>query len=472
MSYLVYLTLFPPVILGILLVAWLAVPTRKGNILLFLSLGVPAGFGVVSLLQFLWSLIFNPSNPAFFALEFLTIIILGYLNWKQREQLRLFLPNLKRVTRLEWVTGGVFFLIAIFGLIAFINFTNANPHGRYDAWAIWNVRARMLARAGIFWKTVFVPQVFHADYPLLVPFSIAHSWLMAGTESIRIPQAIAGLFTFCTAGILAGGLREFQKRENAWVAGMFVICLPWFIYNGSRQIADIPQAACILASLISLSLFLHSTEKSHNWLVLSGLFAGISAWVKNEGQLFLLLYLFILSVAAFTLYWKNGIVSLFKYLCFGLILPLLVIGLFKTTLAPANDVVNTHILDQSLSLFLSMDRYREILRIYNLFHISFGGLQIPFLLIITIAFLFMNPRITRENKKPVFLVLGILLLQWIGYFVIYLITPHDLSDHVNQSYDRLLLHLYPSLLFVVFLMATPLSNLVNPSKTDQDTPAV
>ncbi len=91
------------------------------------------------------------------------------------------------VSKLEWFVGGIFLIVAAIGLISFINYTIANPHGRYDAWAIWNVRARMLARAGDHWKTIFIPQVFHADYPLLIPMTIAHSWMMAGTESQRIP---------------------------------------------------------------------------------------------------------------------------------------------------------------------------------------------------------------------------------------------------------------------------------------------
>lgn len=472
MSYLVYLTLIPPFILGILLVAWLTLPSRQGNILLLSSLGVPVGFGVVSLIHFIWSLIFDPANPGFFLVEFLFITLLIYLNWKHRKYLASILPDINRVSKLEWIMAGLFILIAIIGLIIFINFTTANPHGRYDAWAIWNVRARMLARAGIYWKTVFVPQVFHADYPLLLPFSIAHSWLMAGTESVRIPQAIAGLFTFSTAGILAGALREFQKKENAWVAGMVLLCLPWFIYNGSRQFADIPQAACILASLVSLSLFLRNEGNSNRWLILSGLLAGISAWVKNEGQLFLLVYIAILGVAAFFIFPQKGWLSFFKHLMIGLLLPLVVLGIFKTLLAPANDVINSETMTRSLSMLFSMDRYREILSNYHSFHRTFGGLTFPFPIVFIISILLMKPRITAENKATFCIIMAILVFQWIGYFAIYLITPHNLANHINTSYERLLLHLYPSILMAAFLLTSPLSDLLKRPEIEQDTPAV
>jgi hypothetical protein len=37
-----------------------------------------------------------------------------------------------------------------------------------------------------------------------------------------------------------------------------------------------------------------------------------------------------------------------------------------------------------------------------------------------------------------------------AYFATYIITPHDLDWHLAFSLDRILLHLYPTLLFVLF----------------------
>jgi hypothetical protein len=43
-----------------------------------------------------------------------------------------------------------------------------------------------------------------------------------------------------------------------------------------------------------------------------------------------------------------------------------------------------------------------------------------------------------------------LLLQLFGYMFIYLLTPYDLAWHVNTSIERLLLHLFPTGLFLFF----------------------
>ena len=46
---------------------------------------------------------------------------------------------------------------------------------------------------------------------------------------------------------------------------------------------------------------------------------------------------------------------------------------------------------------------------------------------------------------------GILGAMLAGYFFVYLTTPHDLAWHVSTSMDRLLIHLWPSMLLAVFL---------------------
>ena len=49
-----------------------------------------------------------------------------------------------------------------------------------------------------------------------------------------------------------------------------------------------------------------------------------------------------------------------------------------------------------------------------------------------------------------------LLLQLAGYFFIYVLSPHDLVWHMRTSQERLLLHLFPSgLMLLFFSLKTP-----------------
>lgn len=472
MSNLVYLTLIPPILLGFLLVAWITLKTGHANLLLILSLGIPSGFGVSACMYFLWSYFLNPSFPGFWAVETLLIAGLLFLNWMQRSLFKSILSNWKKWTWLDWGLFALFVIIFIIGLVSFDAYTKANPHGRYDAWAIWNVRARMIARGGEHWKSVFIPQVFHADYPLLVPLAIARAWVLAGTESQRIPPAIAGLFTFSCAGILPGVLFSLKKRQSAWLAGIILLTTPWFIYFGSLQFADLPLAASILSACASLVLALMDRPSSPRWFALAGLFAGLAGWVKNEGQLFLLVFAISAVVVILFAFQKNERIGLAARLLAGLILPVAVIAIFKLTLAPANDVVDTGNLGQSISQLLSLPRYAEVIAAYRNYPKGFGGWPVQVPLVFLIFWLLMGPVLNQENRAAIFSLGGILALQWIGYFLIFVITPHALQTHINQSYDRLMMHIYPSFLLFLFIFLPPLDRISLQERKPKNPPAV
>ncbi len=460
MSYLVYLTLLPPLLLGFLLAVWITLPSRKINWLFLISIGIPLGFGLTACLLFLWSTIFNPSFPGYWIIEWLLIVCLAFLLWKNRDTIRKNLPEPRKWSWLDWLCASGFLVVIIIGLVAFCDYTNANPHGRYDAWAIWTVRARMLARGGEHWKSVFVPPVFHADYPLLVPLTIARSWIIAGTESQRIPPAVAGLFTFASAGILTGALFSLGKKKLAWLAGAIFLSTPWVIYFGSLQFADLPLAALMLSAVACLCLAFQQGELANRWFILSGIFSGLATWTKNEGQLFLAVFLVVAGLVVFLVFRKNKPFMQLGSLLMGLLLPAVVVLLFKFTLAPANDVVDTGNLSGTFSQLVSLPRYMEVVHALQEYPKGFGGWAAPVPLVFLLFWLVLKPGINNQNKIPILTLSALLIGQWIGYFLIYVITPHGLQIHVNQSYDRLLMHMYPSFLLLLFLFLPPVEELL------------
>jgi hypothetical protein len=472
MTNLVYLSLIPPILLGFLLVVWLTLKTERSNLLFIFSLGIPVGFGIDACLYSLWSYLLNPSFPGFWLVEALLIAVLVFLNWKQRDQFKTLIPDWKKWTWLDWGLAAFFLVVLIIGLVSFDAYTKANPHGRYDAWAIWNVRARMIARGGEHWKSVFIPQVFHADYPLLVPLTIARAWVLAGTESQKIPPAVAGLFTFASAGILPGALLSLRKKQSAWLAGIILLTTPWFVYFGSLQFADLPLAACILSAVSCLCMALMDRLSSLRWFALAALAAGLAAWVKNEGQLFLLVFAVVAAAVFLFSFQKNERLQVLLHAFYGLILPLTILVLFKLTLAPANDVVDTGNLGQSVSQLLSPSRYGEVITAYLHYPKGFGGWALPLPLAFLSFWILMGPKVNKENRAAVFSLAGVLALQWIGYFLIFVITPHALQTHINQSYDRLLMHIYPSFLLFLFLFLPPLDTIAFPWQKSKNTPAV
>jgi hypothetical protein len=465
MSNFVYLTLLPPLLIGFLFTSWLIIPTKKANLLLVFSLSAPIGFGITSCLFFLWSYFFNPGNNWFLLIELGLIATLAYFIWKQKRfNLQFFAGFLKDRYIFHWVLGIIALSIAIIAFYTFINYTKINPHGRYDAWAIWNVRARMLARDVVEWKSVFLPQVFHADYPLLIPLTIALSWIQAGTESMRIPPTIAGFFTFASAGILSGTLFSLKRWNLGWLASIVFLSTPWVIYFGSLQFSDLPLAAYILSASSCFFLALSDEHNPSPWLILAGLSAGFAGWTKNEGQLFLIVFVIVASVFLVMKFKNLSLQNKLIRLGIGLLLPIFVILLFKIDLAPANDVVNTGDLSPALAALIAPGRYLDVLNALMVYPKGFGGWLLPIPAILLSTSVLLLPQFNFKSFSVILPLVLLLLLQWVGYFLIFVITPHQLQVHINQSYDRLLMHLYPTFLLLVFSFLRPFEAFQNPFK--------
>ena len=119
------------------------------------------------------------------------------------------------------------------------------PHGIWDAWAIWNARARFLFRGyPDVWTQAFSPELdwSHPDYPLLVPVSVARAWAYIGGERITVPILLAA--TFC-AGIVATAAMSVSRSATAWrgvLTAVMILASPAFLANAVAQCADIPLA--------------------------------------------------------------------------------------------------------------------------------------------------------------------------------------------------------------------------------------
>ena len=137
----------------------------------------------------------------------------------------------------------------------FISISLILPHGYWDSWGIWNLRARFLFRGGATWAAVLSPLVRHAEYPYLVSASIFRGWAYCGMETTLVPIVFAGLFTFATPALLMASLACVRTISQGIIASLLLLGMPYFITQGAGQYADTPLAFFILATLILIYLY-------------------------------------------------------------------------------------------------------------------------------------------------------------------------------------------------------------------------
>ncbi len=377
------------------------------------------------------------------------------------------LPETRKRSRFEILLAGIFSLELIASAASFILAFLKEPHGRWDAWLIWNMHARFIFRGGDHWRDAFASGLdwSHWDYPLLLPLVIARSWSYMGGESLPVPAVMAFMFNFLTLGLLCSSLCLLRSRSQGYLAAMILMGTPFFIALGASQFADLPLAFFLLTTLALLLFRTRSAAGCTGALILAGAAAALAAWTKNEGLLFLLVVT--ASLFGTTIHAGGGKQALRQTaaLLAGALPVLLIVIYFKLRLAPANDLIAGFSWATLSGRLLDWTRYEAIVRAFFMTGISFTqglidvrvGMHlnpgVVSIILLAVYLLFAGIRIDRGDRPGLLQTGVILLLMLTGYFFVYVMTPLDLTYHLITSLNRLFLQLWPGVILLVFMIA-------------------
>jgi hypothetical protein len=161
------------------------------------------------------------------------------------------------------------------------------PYGHWDAWAIWNLKAKFLHAGTEAWRGVFSEVVAHAhpDYPLLLPLTVARLWSWAGHESPRLAELLSVLLALLALVTLVSLVGAVRGRAAGAFAGLLLLAVPRFAEHAGYQLADLPLSANLVGALGVLAWLPSGAPGSPRLYVLAGLLAGAGAWTKSEGGL-------------------------------------------------------------------------------------------------------------------------------------------------------------------------------------------
>lgn len=333
------------------------------------------------------------------------------------------------------------------------------PHGLWDAFNYWNLKAKLISRAPGDWPLLFHQMIsddFHPDYPLLQTGYVARCWLFMKNESVWGPIVVSSIFTFCTIGLLASSVRILTNKINGLIAGLILLATPFYMTMGDSQYADNTVGFFYLATVVLLTFARKEPSNKPLLFIATGIMAGLSAWSKNEGLLFIAC-LFCSQI--FLLFFKNyrELFMELKYLFLGMLPVLILIAYHKIAIAPPNDIVSAQGM-QTLVKIGDYSRYKTIFKWWLEQFKTFGKwvLNPWWLFLFGILYKGIDFKKNRNNLIS-FLILLILMLM--GFFFIYIISPLDLEFHLSTSLHRLFFQLFPTFIFIYFL-ALQKSNII------------
>jgi hypothetical protein len=439
-------------------------PRGRADALLGLSIAIPLGLGLASLGFFVWFILLGLPPGILLGAEIALgapLIVTGARAGRGSQPTPR--PQRGRWSALDTLLGAGCLVGIALAAYGFLCRSIREPHGLWDAWAIWNLKARFLFRGGDHWQEALSPLLSwsHPDYPLMIPGLIARGWTFSGQETTAIPVATGFLFTLATVGILTAALWRLRGRSQGFLAGLVLIGTPFFVAHGAAQYAEIPLAAFMVASLALLHLGEDATQRAGGLHCLAGLLAGMAAWTKNEGLLFVLA---LAAAQAITMVWMGSGSRDWRRLaafCAGALPVMLLVVGFKGLLAPASDLWAGQGLAATLGRLADPSRYLQVARAFakvfldrekwNLFPVV-----LPFYALLVGAQIGMSGNAGQEAKdtegRPgVARTWGTLALTTGGFFLVYLVTPRDLAWHLRTSADRVFLQLWPGLLLATFL---------------------
>lgn len=345
-----------------------------------------------------------------------------------------------------FLSGGLVAALAL-AAAAFVLISFARPHGGWDAVAIWNMKARYLFRGGGYWSNVFSPLLPHADYPLLIPLSVARMWKYAGRETQAAPALLSMFFTFATVLTAYAAIADRRGRSQGCLAAL-VLLSTRFVRDGASQYADVPLGFYFLAAAVLLHHGSRSCGKRAAFAA-AGTAAALSAWTKNEGWLFLLsatIAASIIPALAGRLQEAGGRAL---RIAAGAVPALLAAVYLKAIVSPPGYLFESGGFRGMAERLLDFSRYWGIAKAFLW---ESTRLPIPALLAYGLC---LGGRLDAEDRDGVVSLVVLLALTIFGYTLVYAITPLDLAWQLRTSANRLLVQVWPAFVFAAFLIIRP-----------------
>jgi len=236
-----------------------------------LSLSLGVGFGILSLTTLALGMAGGLTRPA----AWLVIALASTVSWRQirdswLDLRKLRLPPTKGSRFLWWAVVYAAISLGLAGLLAL-----APPTG-WDALVYHLTGPRLFIGAGRITHTLDLP---YLGFPQLGEMLFTLGMLLVGDGVPALIHYAYGLLAIC---LTAGLTQRLFKGHSGWFAALLLLSVPTFLSLMSQAYVDLSLLFYAVATLCAFLRWQEyaAAERETHWLLLAGLFAGLSAGVK------------------------------------------------------------------------------------------------------------------------------------------------------------------------------------------------
>ncbi|HLC94769.1 MAG TPA: hypothetical protein VJH96_04355 [Patescibacteria group bacterium] len=450
---------------GILYLAFFPGVVRKNNI--FIGLGISWILGIFSFIIILYVLAFiNALHYVtfayfipFFSAVVLIFVYMLYKRWRE------FVPMVT-------IKDGIALLVTCVFFYSLLQDALFSYLIAWDGIAIWFLKAKsFFYNAGVwnnaFFENLFTYQYVHKAYPIGFPLLIAAYYRLIGTVNDQVVQFFLLFFYLNLFLISYGFLKTALKTVSSIIlffASLAIFIVPQFIIYSHNGYADMALSFIFALSTILFIFFLQDKAERPAYMKLLFITSASGAFIKNEG------YTFFASMAFFTIlifirdhfrekaqHKTIRMTRVISLLILGalILFPLFLWQYFKQTVPiEANSYLEgAHLYANSLSR-LSMIIFHYLDEVTNVTKYGIFSILVLFLFIFEHVVFIANGKIKQLLPSLPFLV------QLFFYTVIYLVTTVLLEWQLRTSFERLWIHLFPSVIIVSACYIIPTISLI------------
>ncbi len=346
----------------------------------------------------------------------------------------------RRPAREPWGQAGILVIsllaIAAIAWALFLVSALSEPMWATDYLAMWGLKGKTIFEAGFIPRRLFQDPALswgRPDHPLLVPLSLATLASLSGGWN---DQALALFFALCELATILGVwgflARRVSPLAGASAAALVSVCFP--LYRAvNAGLAEIPLAfALVLASCAFFDALGTGSRSAMTRLFLASL---LSAWIKPEGTLFVLLLAGVLWVRQ-----RTRLVDTWKAGGWALVVPPVLhagVMFFLCRPIPPRDFDPT---------FFEPRRWSELLSRFGMVLARILGTEVPRVWVPVLAIGLFLLLTRRGLADPL---LAVFALQILAYLAAFSISPFDPMWKIDSCFQRIMATLFPAFALVL-----------------------
>ncbi|MDD5173428.1 MAG: glycosyltransferase family 39 protein [Candidatus Omnitrophica bacterium] len=325
------------------------------------------------------------------------------------------------------------------------------PIEAYDAIATYAIRSKIFYLAGSLPHDFFynLSLLFpHPDYPLNIPLSETFVYLFLGGLNDQLAKVIFPIYFVAILGILYYAVKRLSGRAGALLFTFILATIPQFNHFATNAYHDVPFAYyCFTGTLFLLYWF--KEPGSRGYLYISAVMTALAGWTKNEGFVYCVANIILLSVFLFLnrrTIKKRGLLNGFLY-----------VGIMLLVLAPwlwvkfTANLVNSDVGSTSLE---QLNIFKQSYKIWPIFYEFqrqiFGPKKWNLIWIIFILSAIVYRKKLFDESRRYATISLILIVS--GYIFAYLIGRDDIWHMVGTTWSRMAMHFLPLAVYWLALL--------------------